>query len=214
MIEALRGQFELAWALTDLHLSALTEEDFLWEPAAVVWTMHRDAAGSWYPDWAETEPNPIPVPTVGWLTWHIIYWWSAAADELAGRPARPPGEIGWPGPMNSVRAVRSLCDRWRQILATKSGDKLTALISMTVFAAQHHMHWVSLGLGPGWNSSAGSEHDLNRLGFWLGAGAQTDVDAGAEGVHPADIATCLHLGRRVAEVTAQLNAGRAAMSAA
>ncbi|GAA2564038.1 DinB family protein [Mycolicibacterium diernhoferi] len=126
MIEALRGQFDLAWALTDLHLSALTEEDFLWEPAAVVWTMHRDAAGSWYPDWAETEPDPIPVPTVGWLTWHIIYWWSAAADELTGRPARPPGEIGWPGPMNSVRAIRSLCDRWRQILATLSHDDLGA----------------------------------------------------------------------------------------
>ena len=39
------------------------------------------------------------------------------------------------------------------------------------------MHWVNLGLGAGWNSSAGSEDDLNRLGFWLGAGAQTDVDA-------------------------------------
>lgn len=96
----------------------------------------------------------------------------------------------------------------------KSGDKLTALISLTVFAAQHHMHWVSLGLGPGWNSSAGSEQDQNRLGFWLGAGAQTDVDAGPEDVHPADVRTCRHLGQRVAAVTAQLNAGRAASSAA
>lgn len=96
----------------------------------------------------------------------------------------------------------------------KSGDKLTALISLTVFAAQHHMHWVSLGLGPGWNSSTSSEQDQNRLGFWLGAGAQTDVDAGPEDVHPADVRTCRHLGQRVALVTAQLNAGRAASSAA
>lgn len=96
----------------------------------------------------------------------------------------------------------------------KSGDKLTALISLTIFAAQHHMHWVNLGLGPGWNSSDGSEHDLNRLGFWLGAGAQTDVDAGPQEVHPADVRTCRHLGQRVAMVTAQLNAGRAASSAA
>ncbi|MGK2867568.1 MAG: flavodoxin family protein [Mycobacterium sp.] len=96
----------------------------------------------------------------------------------------------------------------------KSGDKLTALISLTVFAAQHHMHWVSLGLGPGWNSSTGSDQDQNRLGFWLGAGAQTDVDAGPEDVHPADMRTCRHLGQRVALVTAQLNAGRAASPAA
>lgn len=116
---------------------------------------------------------------------------------------------------------RCITGAWRDKIAAgftnsgaKSGDKLTALISLMVFAAQHHMHWVSLGLGPGWNSSAGSEQDLNRLGFWLGAGAQTDVDAGPEDVHPADLRTCRHLGQRVATVTAQLMAGRAASSAA
>lgn len=110
---------------------------------------------------------------------------------------------------------------WRDKIAAgftnsgaKSGDKLTALISLSVFAAQHHMHWVNLGLSPGWNSSAGSEHDLNRLGFWLGAGAQTDVDADRRDVHPADLATSTHLGSRVARVTAQLTAGRAVTSAA
>ncbi|KMO82360.1 NADPH-dependent FMN reductase [Mycolicibacterium chubuense] len=96
----------------------------------------------------------------------------------------------------------------------KSGDKMNTLVSLAVFAAQHHMHWVNLGLGPGWNSSAGSELDPNRLGFWLGAGAATDVDADAQAVHPADVATCRHLGARVAEVTAQLIAGRAVTTAA
>ncbi|MGV0790983.1 flavodoxin family protein [Mycolicibacterium sp. XJ1819] len=91
----------------------------------------------------------------------------------------------------------------------KSGDKVNTLQSLAVFAAQHHMHWVSLGLGPGWNSSTGTDSDLNRLGFWLGAGAQTDVDAPSDRVHPADVRTCRHLGRRVAAVTRQLVAGRA-----
>ncbi|WP_304114338.1 flavodoxin family protein [Mycolicibacterium bacteremicum] len=116
---------------------------------------------------------------------------------------------------------RCMTGAWRDKVAAgftnsgaKSGDKLNALISLAVFAAQHHMHWVNLGLGPGWNSAAGTEHDLNRLGFWLGAGAQTDVDADPQGVHPADLATFTHLGRRVALVTAQLTAGRAATSAA
>ena len=71
------------------------------------------------------------------------------------------------------------------------------------------MHWVNLGIGAGWNSSAGSEHDLNRLGFWLGAGAATDVDRDSDDVHPSDLATCRHLGDRVAEVTRQMLAGRA-----
>jgi multimeric flavodoxin WrbA len=94
----------------------------------------------------------------------------------------------------------------------KSGDKLTALMSLAVFAAQHHMHWVNLGLGAGWNSRNGSDGDLNRLGFWLGAGAATDVDRDAHDVHPSDVATCHHLGRRVAEVTRQILAGRAVVA--
>jgi NAD(P)H dehydrogenase (quinone) len=94
----------------------------------------------------------------------------------------------------------------------KAGDKMHTLTSLAVFAAQHHMHWVSLGLGAGWNSSTGSEDDLNRLGFWLGAGAQTDVDAEPDRVHPSDVETCRHLGRRVAAVARELNFGRAASS--
>ena len=96
----------------------------------------------------------------------------------------------------------------------KSGDKLQALMSLAVFAAQHHMHWVNLGLVAGWNKSTGSEDDLNRLGFWLGAGAQSDVDTGPDQVHASDVRTCEHLGRRVAFVTRQLVAGRIASSAA
>jgi multimeric flavodoxin WrbA len=96
----------------------------------------------------------------------------------------------------------------------KSGDKVNTLVSLAIFAAQHHMHWINLGLGAGWNSSTGSENNLNRLGFWLGAGAQTDVDANPDQVHPSDVQTCRHLGWRVALVTRQLNVGRAVTPAA
>ena len=110
---------------------------------------------------------------------------------------------------------RCMNGTWRDKIAAgltnsgaKSGDKLNTLVSLAVFASQHHMHWVSLGLGAGWNSATGSENDLNRLGFWLGAAAQTDVDATADQVHPSDVRTCRHLGLRVAMVTRQLNIGR------
>jgi NAD(P)H dehydrogenase (quinone) len=96
----------------------------------------------------------------------------------------------------------------------KSGDKLHTLTSLAVFAAQHHMHWVNLGLSAGWNTSTATEDDLNRLSFFLGAGAQTDIDANPEQVHPSDVRTCRHLGRRVALVTRQLNVGRALSPAA
>ena len=116
---------------------------------------------------------------------------------------------------------RCLNGSWRDKVAAgftnsgaKSGDKVNSLVSLAIFAAQHHMHWVSLGLGAGWNSTTGSENDLNRLGFWLGAGAQTDVDANPDQVHPSDVRTCHHLGYRVALVTRQLNIGRSVSSAA
>jgi NAD(P)H dehydrogenase (quinone) len=96
----------------------------------------------------------------------------------------------------------------------KSGDKLQTLVSLAVFAAQHHMHWVNLGLVAGWNSATGSADDLNRLGFWLGAAGQSDVDAGPDRMQDSDVRTCRHLGQRVAAVTRELLAGRVAMSGA
>lgn len=110
---------------------------------------------------------------------------------------------------------RCMDGTWRDKVAAgftnsggKSGDKLNTLSSLVVFAAQHHMHWVNLGLRTGWNHSFSSEDDLNRLGFFLGAGAQTNVDANPDQVHPSDVRTCRHLGQRVALVTRQLNIGR------
>jgi NAD(P)H dehydrogenase (quinone) len=93
---------------------------------------------------------------------------------------------------------------------SKSGDKLHTLQFFQILAAQHSMNWVNLGLLPGWNSSTGSEHDLNRLGVFAGAAAQSHVDEGPEAVHKADIATAEHLGRRVAEAAKAFRQGRAA----
>ncbi|MBA3696435.1 MAG: flavodoxin family protein [Methylotenera sp.] len=88
---------------------------------------------------------------------------------------------------------------------SQSGDKLSTLTQLAVFAAQHSMIWVGLGLMPGNNNSKGSVNDLNRLGSFMGAMAQTNVDQGAD-VAPieSDLLTAEHLGERVATITAQL----------
>ncbi|MBL1108164.1 flavodoxin family protein [Streptomyces sp. 5-8] len=93
---------------------------------------------------------------------------------------------------------------------SKSGDKLHTLQFFQTLAAQHGMHWVNLGLLPGWNSTTGSENDLNRLGFFAGAAAQSNSDQGPEGVHKADIATAEHLGRRVTQTAKVFARGRVA----
>lgn len=87
--------------------------------------------------------------------------------------------------------------------ASQSGDKLNALQQLMVFAAQHGMLWVSLGLLPGNNSSQGSPDDLNRLGSYAGAMAQSNTDQGEEAMRESDLLTGEHLGRRVAEAAAR-----------
>lgn len=117
----------------------------------------------------------------------------------------------------SSRAVMSKGFTWNGKLAagftnsgSPAGDKLSTLIQLALFAAQHGMHWVNLGLPPADNSSRGTGRDPNRLGFWLGAGGQSLTDQGPELTPPEpDLLTAEHLGRRVANVTQQLARGRA-----
>jgi multimeric flavodoxin WrbA len=93
--------------------------------------------------------------------------------------------------------------------ASQSGDKLNTLIQLTVFAAQHGMIWVGLDLLPGNNNSKGSVNDLNRLGGFLGALAQSNADEGPEGGPiTSDLKTAEHLGTRVVQITNQFLAGR------
>jgi multimeric flavodoxin WrbA len=132
--------------------------------------------------------------------------------------------FGAPTYMGSVSAEfkhfmewsREVRGQWRDKLAagftnsaSQSGDKLNTLVDMAVFAAQHGMHWVSLGLKAGNNSSSGGVGDLNRLGSFLGAMAQSNADQGPELTPPAsDIRTAELLGQRVASVAQLLVAGR------
>lgn len=87
---------------------------------------------------------------------------------------------------------------------SQSGDKLNTLIQLAIFAAQHGMIWVGLDLLPGNNSSNSSVNDLNRLGSFLGAMAQSNVDEGSDKAPPeSDLETAVHFGKRVAMATKQ-----------
>jgi NAD(P)H dehydrogenase (quinone) len=97
--------------------------------------------------------------------------------------------------------------------AARSGDKLATLQQIAIFAAQHGMHWVNLGLPPGHNNSKSTEDTANRHGFFLGAAAQSNADEGPDVAPPAaDLLTAEHLGKRVATVARQLLAGQAAVA--
>jgi NAD(P)H dehydrogenase (quinone) len=83
---------------------------------------------------------------------------------------------------------------------SQNGDKQNTLVSIATFAAQHGMVWINLNLMPGNNNSKGSVDDLNRLGSFMGAMAQSDIDVGPDVAPTAsDLETARKLGERVAE---------------
>ena len=50
--------------------SGSVAHEYLWEPTADAWTV-RPVDGRWVADWADPDPEPAPVTTIAWRTWHI-----------------------------------------------------------------------------------------------------------------------------------------------
>jgi multimeric flavodoxin WrbA len=105
--------------------------------------------------------------------------------------------------MDGTSAVWAL-QGWRDKLAAGfthsaalSGDKLGTLTQLAVFAAQHGMVWIGLGLPPTYAAVDGGGDETNRLGSHLGAMAQSRPGGGA--VPQGDLETAALLGKRVAE---------------
>lgn len=114
--------------------------------------------------------------------------------------------------MDSTSTVWGL-QGWRDKLAAgfthsaaPSGDKLGTLVQLAVFAAQHGMMWIGLGLPPTY--AAGVVEETNRLGSHLGMMAQSPP---GRALPDGDVRTAELLGRRVAEAAARW--GRAAETA-
>jgi NAD(P)H dehydrogenase (quinone) len=86
--------------------------------------------------------------------------------------------------------------------ASLNGDKYATLSYFVTLAMQHSMIWVGTGMMPS-NSSKAQRNDLNRMGSFIGAMAQSDSDLGPDVAPPeGDLATAREYGKRVAEIAA------------
>lgn len=92
----------------------------VWEPSGNVVTVHRTEQG-WTADWPDEEHPPLPEPTVGWLLWHIEFWWFNAADAADKLPTRAPQHTTWSGSTAGLVAAHA---RWRAILERHDLDEL------------------------------------------------------------------------------------------
>jgi NAD(P)H dehydrogenase (quinone) len=82
--------------------------------------------------------------------------------------------------------------------ATMNGDKFSTIQYMITLAMQHGMVWIGTGIMPA-NSKAATRNDLNYVGGFSGALAQSPSDSSPEeGPQPGDLATAKQFGARVA----------------
>lgn len=82
-----------------------------------------------------------------------------------------------------------------------SGDKLQTIVQMSLFAAQHGMHWATPGCPPPKPGRGG----CNRLGGWLGIMAQARGEGEACELDELDLEAATHLGRRAALLGLQVH---------
>lgn len=88
--------------------------------------------------------------------------------------------------------------------ATMNGDKLSTLHYLFTLAMQHSGIWVGTGMMPS-NSKAARRDDVNYVGSFSGAMAQTPSDASPDEIPAGDLETARLFGQRVAQVSARLS---------
>ena len=86
------------------------------------------------------------------------------------------------------------------VSSTRSGDKLNTLISLSLFAAQHSMFWISQGIMPRFCNDEQTEGQ-NRLGSYLGLMVQSDNGKELLPPQSGDILTTELFAKRILDVT-------------
>jgi len=87
--------------------------------------------------------------------------------------------------------------------ATMNGDKHSTLHYLFTLAMQHSGIWVGTGMMPS-NAKAAQRNDVNYVGSFAGAMAQSPSDASPAEMLPGDLETARLFGQRVAAVAARL----------
>jgi hypothetical protein len=126
LLHTLQWQFQLGWKLaSQVHLPALTDAACLWEPAPNCWTVRQAPDGQWRPDWVVPEPDPPPPVTIGWLSWHLIWWWSGLQAAMRGQTPAAHDELAWPGnAADVVQTLEALAQDWEATLANLDAAEL------------------------------------------------------------------------------------------
>lgn len=116
-------QLDIAWSLTEFHLTGLDTDECLWRPAQAGLHIHK-VDDAWHADWPEHEGYSLGPPSIAWVTWHIGFWWSMTLNHSFGGRDLRREDVRWPGSADGARAwIGGLHSEWREALGrTPDGD--------------------------------------------------------------------------------------------
>jgi len=175
-------QLDASWRLATYHFRGLTDAECLWRPGP--WGLHvnQEPSGLWRPDWPDHERYDIGPPSIAWLTWHIIYWWSMALDHTFGGGELKRENIVWPGDaLSAFVFISHLQEQWRGHLQSLSSEALHSVhLSRFPFederAFADGVAWVNMELTKN-ASEIGYARFLYAVNVKkLGSGAPRDTD--------------------------------------
>ena len=120
-------QLDTAWKLARYHLDGLTTEECLWRPAMRGLHVERQADGQWHAGWPDREGYDIGPPSIAWVTWHMVFWWSMVFDHSFGAGTLERGSVAWPGSAEAVRrTLDALHDQWRDAVGRLAEPDLSS----------------------------------------------------------------------------------------
>ena len=135
----------------------------------------------------------------------------AAADAIILGSPTYMGSVSWQSKKFADASSKPwFTQQWKDKLfagftnsATMNGDKLSTLHYLFTLAMQHSGVWVGTGLMPS-NAKAAQRNDVNYVGSFSGAMAQSPSDASPDEMLPGDLETARLFGQRVAQTAARL----------
>ena len=118
----LQGQLAIEWSFANDFIIGKTSPDLaVWKPTPTSPTVHETTDG-WIADWID-EPDaaaPIAPSTIGWLLWHIEWWWTNTLAQVDNQPVTDPTDFFWSGGTDRIVELKA---KWDQVLATRSMDE-------------------------------------------------------------------------------------------
>ncbi len=87
--------------------------------------------------------------------------------------------------------------------SSRNGDKLHTLVSLSLFAAQHGMLWIPVGIMPQYDEKGRQLEEPNGMASYLGLMTMSD-NSRDEFTLPADLITAESFGRRIGRITIKI----------